>query len=39
LKKEGYGFRTEWESKKNRYGKPTTYKRYFLEEPKDEIHI
>lgn len=30
LKKEGYEFNTEWESKKNRYGEPTTYKRYTL---------
>ena len=30
LKKEGYEFETEWESKENRYGEPTTYKRYRL---------
>ena len=30
LKKEGYEFRTEWESSKNRYGEKTDYKRYFL---------
>ena len=30
LKKEGYEFKTEWESKTNRYGEKTDYKRYFL---------
>ena len=30
LKKEGYEFVTEWEQKKNRFGEPTTYKRYRL---------
>lgn len=30
LKKEGYEFKTEWESSKNRYGEKTEYKRYFL---------
>ena len=30
LKKEGYEFTTEWESKKNRYGEKTDYKRYYL---------
>ena len=30
LKKEGYEFRTEWESNKNRFGEKTEYKRYFL---------
>ena len=32
LKKDGYSFRTEWESGKNRYGDKTDYKRYYLEE-------
>lgn len=32
LKKEGYEFETEWESKKNRYGDNTTYKRYRIAE-------
>ena len=32
LKKEGYKFKTEWESGKNRYGDKTDYKRYYLEE-------
>lgn len=31
LKKEGYKFKTEWESGKNRYGDKTDYKRYYLE--------
>ena len=31
LKKEGYNFRTEWESSKNRFGEKTDYKRYYLE--------
>mgnify|MGYP001106129508 CR=1 FL=1 len=30
LKKEGYGFRTEWESSKNRYGEKVDFKRYYL---------
>ena len=30
LKKEGYEFRTEWESNTNRYGEPRSYKRYYL---------
>jgi len=32
LKKDGYEFQTEWESKKNRYGENTTYKRYRIAE-------
>ena len=31
LKKEGYRFKTEWESGKNRFGEKTDYKRYYLE--------
>ena len=31
LKKEGYKFKTEWESGKNRFGDKTDYKRYYLE--------
>ena len=30
LKKEGYQFRTEWETGQNRYGERTDYKRYYL---------
>ncbi len=30
LKKEGYTFKTEWESGKNRYGDKIDYKRYYL---------
>ena len=30
LKEEGYKFRTEWKSDKNRYGEPISYKRYYL---------
>lgn len=30
LKKEGFKFRTEWESKTNRFGEKTEYKRYYL---------
>lgn len=30
LKKEGYEFRTEWESGTNRYGEKVDYKRYYL---------
>lgn len=36
LKKEGYEFETEWESKKNRYGENTTYKRYKIAEMIEE---
>lgn len=32
LQKEGYVFRTEWESKKNRYGENVSFKRYYLED-------
>lgn len=32
LKKEGYEFKTEWESKKNRYGETVNFKRYYLED-------
>lgn len=31
LKREGYRFKTEWETNKNRYGEDTMYKRYRLE--------
>ncbi len=31
LKREGYFFKTEWETNKNRYGEDTQYKRYRLE--------
>lgn len=30
LKKEGYEFKTKWESKKNRYGEDVSFKRYYL---------
>lgn len=30
LKKEGYQFKTEWESGANRYGEKVDYKRYYL---------
>lgn len=30
LKEEGYEFKTEWESRKNRYGEPVMFKRYYL---------
>ena len=30
LKKEGYEFKTEWESNTNRFGEKTEYKRYYL---------
>lgn len=36
LKKDGYEFETEWESKKNRYGDNTTYKRYRIAEMVEE---
>ena len=30
LKKEGYEFKTDWESNKNRFGEKTEHKRYYL---------
>ena len=30
LKDEGYKFKTEWINSKNKYGKPISFKRYFL---------
>lgn len=30
LKKEGYQFKTEWETGQNRFGERTDYKRYYL---------
>lgn len=30
LKKEGYEFKTEWESSVNRFGEKVDYKRYYL---------
>lgn len=30
LKKDGYEFKTKWESNTNRYGEKTDYKRYYL---------
>lgn len=30
LKKEGYGFKTEWEHQKNKYGEDVSFKRYYL---------
>ena len=32
LKKEGYEFKTKWETKKNRFGEPVSFKRYYLED-------
>lgn len=30
LQRDGHCFRTEWESKENRYGEPVSFKRYYL---------
>ncbi len=30
LKKDGYEFRTEWETKKNRFNEEVSFKRYYL---------
>lgn len=30
LKEQGYEFKTEWESRRNRFGEKTDYKRYYL---------
>lgn len=35
LKEQGYDFKTEWISKKNRYGKPVAFKKYRLEATND----
>jgi hypothetical protein len=32
LKQDGYKFKEEWESTKNRYGEKTEYKRFYLED-------
>ena len=32
LKELGYEFRTEWESSKNRFKEPVSFKRYYLED-------
>lgn len=32
LKKEGYVFKTEWETGKNRFGEKINFKRYFLDD-------
>lgn len=32
LQKEGYEFETEWENKKNRFGEPVSFKRYYLKD-------
>lgn len=32
LKEQGYQFKCEWITKKNRYGKPVKFKKYELEE-------
>lgn len=34
LKKDNYEFEEEWISKKNRYGKPVSFKKYILKEEK-----
>lgn len=34
LKKDNYEFDEEWISKKNRYGKPVSFKKYILKEEK-----
>ena len=30
LQKDGYTFKTEWQTGKNRYGEPISYKKYYL---------
>lgn len=37
LKKEGYEFKTEWESNTNRFGEKTDYKRYYLADDNRKI--
>lgn len=37
LQKEGYVFKTEWEQKKNRYGEPVSFKRYYLKENVQQV--
>lgn len=35
LKEQGYIFKTEWETRKNRYGKNVSFKKYKLEVAND----
>lgn len=35
LKEQGYTFKTEWETRKNRYGKNVSFKKYKLEVAND----
>ena len=37
LKEQGYQFKYEWITKKNRYGKPVKFKKYELEETNDKL--
>lgn len=37
LKEKGYGFETEWVTKKNRYGKNVSFKKYKLEVTDDRV--
>ena len=32
LKKDGYKFKTEWETKKNRFGEEVSFKRYYIDD-------
>ncbi len=36
LKEQGYEFRTEWESSKNKFNEKVDYKRYYLADMVDE---
>lgn len=38
LKEQGYNFKTEWISKKNRYGKNVAFKKYQLEVTNDKFY-
>lgn len=37
LQKDGYVFQTEWEHKKNRYGQPVAFKRYYIKEKVEQV--
>ena len=37
LKERGYEFETEWEHKKNRYGQPVAFKRYYIKEKVEQV--
>ena len=37
LKKEGYIFKTEWKTGKNRFGEDVSFKKYYLDDLKEKL--